>query len=61
MIFRTDRELYGTRNIVERFLGRIKEYRRVAARYEKRARNYLSTLLLKVIRYLLREMVKVVD
>lgn len=56
-----DRELYGTRNIVERFFGRIKEYRRVATRYEKRARNYLSTVLLTVTRYLLREMAREVN
>lgn len=56
-----DRNLYGTRNIVERFFGRLKEYRRVATRYEKRARNYLSTLLLIVTRLLLREMAKTVN
>ena len=56
-----DRDLYGTRNIVERFLGRLKEYRRVATSYEKRARNYLSTLPLIVTRLLLREMAKAVN
>jgi transposase len=33
---------YKTRNIVERFVNRIKHYRRVATRYEKTARNYLA-------------------
>ena len=37
-----DRHLYKERNLVERFINRIKHYRRVATRYEKTARNYLS-------------------
>lgn len=37
-----DRELYKERNKVECFFGRIKQYRRVATRYEKTARNYLA-------------------
>jgi putative transposase len=39
-----DRELYKDRNKIERFIGRIKHYRRVATRYEKTARNYLAML-----------------
>lgn len=39
-----DRELYKDRNKIERLIGRIKHYRRVATRYEKRARNYLAML-----------------
>lgn len=38
--------LYRRRNIVERSIGWIKEYRRVATRYEKLARNYLSAIYL---------------
>ena len=49
---------HGARNIVERFFGRIKEYRRAAIRHEKRSRNDLSTLLLTTTRYLLREMAR---
>lgn len=33
---------YKTRNLVERFVNRIKHYRRIATRYEKTARNYLA-------------------
>jgi transposase len=33
---------YKSRNLVERFVNRIKHYRRVATRYEKTARNYLA-------------------
>jgi putative transposase len=39
-----DRELYKDRNKIERFIGRVKHYRRVATRYEKTARNYLAML-----------------
>jgi transposase len=39
-----DRELYKNRNLVERFFNRIKQFRRVATRYEKLARNFLGML-----------------
>lgn len=41
-----DRNLYADRNKVERFFGRLKHYRRIATRYEKTARNYLSMIYL---------------
>ena len=41
-----DRNLYKDRNKVERFFSRIKHYRRIATRYEKTARNYLSMVYL---------------
>jgi transposase len=37
-----DRALYKKRNLAERFIGRIKRYRRVATRYDKKAQNYLA-------------------
>lgn len=37
-----DRHLYGERNVVERFFARIKQYRRVATRYDKKAVNFLG-------------------
>jgi transposase len=37
-----DRALYRQRNEVERYFGRLKWYRRVAMRYDKRAQNYLG-------------------
>jgi putative transposase len=37
-----DRHLYRERNAVERFFGRIKQYRRVATRYDKKAANFLG-------------------
>lgn len=37
-----DRHLYRERRVVELYFGWIKQYRRVATRYEKKARNYLG-------------------
>ncbi|WP_256561112.1 IS5 family transposase [Bradyrhizobium sp. CCGUVB4N] len=39
-----DREAYKHRNLVERCVNRIKQFRRVATRYEKTARAFLSML-----------------
>ena len=39
-----DHHLYKDRNLVERFFNRIKQFRRIATRYEKLARNYFSLL-----------------
>lgn len=41
--------LYRERNIVERFFGRLKHFRAVATRYDKRAATYLATVLLASI------------
>lgn len=37
-----DKDLYKERNIIERMFNRLKQFRRVATRYDKRARNYLA-------------------
>ncbi len=37
-----DQNLYADRNKVERLFHRLKQYRRVATRYEKLGRNYLA-------------------
>jgi transposase len=44
-----DREQYRRRNMVERLIGRLKECRRVATRYEKLAVNFLAMLNLALI------------
>ena len=49
-----DAELYRERNEVERFFGRLKLNRRVATRYEKTARNYLSVVFWAATLVLLR-------
>jgi len=37
-----DENLYADRNKIERFYNKAKQYRRLATRYEKTARNYLA-------------------
>ena len=41
-----DRDAYRGRNRVERSVGRLKQFRRVATRYDKRAVNYLAWVTL---------------
>ena len=48
-----DEVLYKERNLAERFINRIKQYRRVATRYEKTARNFLGFVHLAAIMILL--------
>jgi transposase len=45
---------YKKRNAVERFISRIKQFRRVATRYEKTARNFLGFVLLASISVLIK-------
>jgi len=47
---RFDRAVYRSRNRVERLIGRLKQFRRIATRYEKRAGNFLAMLNLAAIR-----------
>jgi transposase len=44
-----DRDAYRERNVVERLINRLKQWRRVATRYEKRAANYLAMLTVAAI------------
>ena len=39
-----DKYLYKVRNVVERFINRIKQFRRVAPRYEKTGRNFVAII-----------------
>ena len=39
-----DRHLYRERNVVERYFARVKQYRRVATRYDKLKATYLGLL-----------------
>ena len=45
-----DRERYKERNVVERFIGRLKENRRVATRYDKKASHFAGFLILAAIK-----------
>ena len=44
-----DREAYRERNVVERLINRLKQWRRIATRYEKWATNSLAMLTLAAI------------
>ena len=37
-----DRHLYRARNLIERFFARLKQFRRIATRYDKLANSFLS-------------------
>ena len=44
-----DWRTYRERNVVERLVGRLKEYRRLATRYDKLASSYLAFVHLAAI------------
>jgi len=44
-----DRRLYRERNRIERLINRLKQFRRIATRYEKRAANYLAMLTVAAV------------
>lgn len=46
---RFDRASYRERNRVERLINRLKQFRRVATRYEKQATNYLGMVFLAAL------------
>lgn len=49
-----DQERYKDRNLIERFWQKMKQFRRVATRYEKTARNFLAFVRVAAIMVLLR-------
>lgn len=46
---RYDKERYKHRNLIERFFGRIKQFRRVATRYEKTPENFAGFIWLAAL------------
>ena len=50
-----DPAIYKGRNVVERFFNRVKEFRAIATRYDKNARNYRAGIVLAGIITLLRD------
>lgn len=44
-----DRVAYRRRNVIERLFCRLKNWRRVATRYDRLARNYLAALALVAV------------
>lgn len=51
-----DKEQYRQRNVVERLIGHLKEYHRIAMRVEKLAESFVAVLLLGFIRIWLRDL-----
>ena len=49
-----DKEQYKRRNVVERLIGKLKEYRRVATRYDKLAESFRCFVLIGFIRIWLK-------
>ncbi len=41
-----DKQLYAQRHLIECCFSKLKQFRRVATRYEKTARNYLAVVTL---------------
>jgi transposase len=41
-----DRKAYRARNLIERMFARLKDFRRVATRYDKLAKNFLAGVLI---------------
>jgi putative transposase len=53
-ISRHDKDLYRERNRIERMFSRLKQFRRVATRYDKLLANFLGFVTLAAIALLLR-------
>jgi transposase len=41
-----DRDIYKERHLIENFFARLKQYRAIATRYDKTARNFLAAIYL---------------
>lgn len=53
-VSRHDTDLYKERNRVERFFSKLKQFRRVATRYDKLLANFMGFVTLAAIAILLR-------
>ena len=47
--YKLDRKVYRHRNLIERLFCRLKNWRRIATRYDRLARNFLSGLALVAV------------
>jgi hypothetical protein len=52
--FRWKKALYRQRNLVERFFNKLKQFRRIATRYDKLGDTFLAFIHLAVVRISLR-------
>jgi transposase len=41
-----DQDLYKARHLIENFFAKLKQYRAIATRYDKRSRNFLGAIYL---------------
>lgn len=44
-----DEQTYKTRNVIERMFCRLKDWRRIATRYDKLAKNFAATIAIAAI------------
>jgi transposase len=44
-----DRSLYRERNCIERSFGRLKDYRRIATRFDRNIKNFVGALCLAAV------------
>jgi transposase len=44
-----DQKIYRRRNVIERMFRKLKNWRRIATRYDRHAQNYLSGLALAAV------------
>ena len=49
-----DPAIYSQRNLIERFFCKLKQFRRIATRFDKLARNFLAAVLIASTRIWLR-------
>jgi transposase len=54
-----DRDRYRERNTIERAINKLKQFRAVATRYDKRAFMYLATVDIATIKIWLRDLTKI--
>jgi transposase len=52
--FRWRKALYRQRNVVERFFNKLKQFRRIATRYDKLGDTFLAFLRLAIVRISIR-------
>ena len=46
--YRYDKQLYKQRNRIERMFVRLKDYRRIATRFDRNVRNYMAAVCIAV-------------
>jgi transposase len=51
-----DKERYRQRNVVERLIGKLKEFRRIATRFEKLADHFIAMVQIGFIRIWLKDL-----